>query len=308
MAQVSDQKCSLCDENNGAYYCYECQHALCTVCRKRNDIIDVVIEERQKAKENIEKLKLKTETLSSLQEKIRREHIENLHVESKTCIGHIESVSKNLQEYITAKGSIKTSEVEDNKTTENQKFEAFLKNTDLIQKRYVHILSELENLLLEKHDITFYSGYRSLQSDIQTLVSIPAEPLFAKVPIFEDEFLFKEVMYYMESKMKKSLCPICPIQKKEIEDLQAKYNICKETSQSLNQKCSVQKKQIEDLQSEYNICKKTFHRDLEAKDDEIPKLSEDIKSLKREKNTMQSTYVTTCVTNFINVEALKGIL
>lgn len=134
-------------------------------------------------------MKLKTETLTSLEGKIRREHIENLHAESKTCIEHIESVSKNLQEYISAKGSIKTSEVEDNETTEKQNFEAFLENSDLIKKRYVHTLSELDNLLLEKHDITFHSGYRSLQSDIQTLVSIPKEPLFAKVPIFKDEFL-----------------------------------------------------------------------------------------------------------------------
>lgn len=36
MAQVSAQKCSSCDENNGLYYCYECQHALCTVCHKRH--------------------------------------------------------------------------------------------------------------------------------------------------------------------------------------------------------------------------------------------------------------------------------
>lgn len=51
-----------------------------------------------------------------------------------------------------------------------------------------------------------------------------------------------------------------------------------------------------------------IYRDLEAKDDEIKKLSEEIKSLKREKNTMQSKYVTTCVTNIINVETFKGIL
>ncbi|VDH98169.1 Hypothetical predicted protein [Mytilus galloprovincialis] len=159
MAQVSAQKCSLCDENNGVYYCYECQHALCTACRNRHDITDVVKEERENAEENIEKLKLKTETLSSLEEKIRREHIENLHAERKTCIGHIESVSKNLQEYIAAKSSIKISEVEDKETTEKQNFEAFLENSDLIKKRYVNILSELENLLLEKHDIPFHLGY-----------------------------------------------------------------------------------------------------------------------------------------------------
>ncbi|XP_076111528.1 uncharacterized protein LOC143079808 isoform X2 [Mytilus galloprovincialis] len=326
MAQVSAQKCSLCDENNGINYCYECQHALCIACRikhgkipalsghtvadintidlstvsKRNkcvthdkeilfyctecsklicskcvtsthkshsisDITDVVIVERENAKESIQKLKLKTEALLSLQETIRREHIEKLHDESQKCIGHIESVFKDLQSYIEAKGSIKTTEVEDNENIENQNLEAFLKNTDLIHKRYVHILSELENLLLEKHDVTFYSCYRSIQSDIELLVSIPEEPPFAQVPSFRDEDLYKEVMEFMESKMDKSLC----------------------------QNCSVPKKQLEDLQSEYNMCKDTFQRGLETKDGELKALSEDIKLLQEEKNTMQTTFTNT---------------
>ncbi|CAC5386176.1 EEA1 [Mytilus coruscus] len=269
----------------------ECSNLICSKCvtsthksHSISDITDVVLEEKEKAKENIQELKLKTEAISSLQEKIRREHIEKLHVESKKCIGHIESVFKDLQSFLEAKGSIKTTEVEDNENIENQNFEAFLKNTDLVHKQYVHILSELENLLLEKHDITFYSGYRSIQSDIQTLVNIREEPPFARVPRFEDESLYREVLEHMESKMDTSLC----------------------------QNCSVQKKKIEDLQSEYNICKETFHRDIETKDDELKTLSKDIKSLKEEKNTMQSSF--TRVTNLkdaeneqlsYNVECLK---
>ncbi|OPL21485.1 hypothetical protein AM593_06588, partial [Mytilus galloprovincialis] len=266
MAQVMAQKCSLCDENNGTNYCYECQHALCTACRskhgkipalsghtvadintidlstlnKRNqcdthnkemlfyctecsnlicskcvtsthrshaisDICDVVEEERENAKENLQQMRLKTETISSLQEKIRREHIENLHAESKKCIEHIESVCKDLHSFIEAQGSVKTTEVEDNGNIEKSNFESFLKNTDLVHKQYVHILSELENLLLEKHDITFYSRYKSIKSDIETLISIPEEPPFARVPSFDDEVLYKEAMEYMGSKMDKRI-------------------------------------------------------------------------------------------------------
>lgn len=264
MAQVSAKKCSLCEENNGINYCYECQHALCTACcikhgkisalsghtfadistidlstvNKRSecvahnkemlfyctecnnlicskcvtsthkshsisDITDVVFEEREKAKENIKELQLKTEVISSLQEKIRREYIEKLHAESKLCIGHIESVCKDLQSCIKAKGSIKTTEVEDNENIETSNFEAFLRNTDLVHKQYVLILSELENLSLEKHDITFFSGYRLLQSDIETLATIPEEPPLAKVPRFEDESLYKNIIEHIESKMNK---------------------------------------------------------------------------------------------------------
>lgn len=264
MAQVSAPKCSLCDENNGSCYCYECQHVLCTVCFKRHgkipalsehtvvdinridistvnknnqcathnkeiqiycedcsnlicikcvtsthkshtilDITDVVVEEREKVKENVKQIKLKIQAISSLQEKIRREHIEKLHVESEKCIGHIESVFRDLQSHIEAKRGIETTKVKDSKNNQNQNFEAFLKTTELVHKQYLKISSELENVLLEKHDVTFYSGYRSIQSDMQTLVSIPVEPPFAQVPSFEDESLYREVLEHMTSKMDK---------------------------------------------------------------------------------------------------------
>ncbi|CAC5404522.1 unnamed protein product [Mytilus coruscus] len=39
MAQTSTTKCSLCDTNNGMYFCYECKSALCGPCRKTHDKI-----------------------------------------------------------------------------------------------------------------------------------------------------------------------------------------------------------------------------------------------------------------------------
>ncbi|CAG2195849.1 HMCN [Mytilus edulis] len=39
MAQTSTTKCSLCETNNGMYFCYECKSALCGPCRKTHDKI-----------------------------------------------------------------------------------------------------------------------------------------------------------------------------------------------------------------------------------------------------------------------------
>ncbi|CAC5390787.1 unnamed protein product [Mytilus coruscus] len=39
MAQTSTTKCSLCETNNGMYFCYECKSALCEPCRKTHDKI-----------------------------------------------------------------------------------------------------------------------------------------------------------------------------------------------------------------------------------------------------------------------------
>ncbi|CAC5410123.1 unnamed protein product [Mytilus coruscus] len=42
MAQTSSQKCYICTDKYSVFYCYECQHALCAVCRERHDKIPAV--------------------------------------------------------------------------------------------------------------------------------------------------------------------------------------------------------------------------------------------------------------------------
>ncbi|XP_071174263.1 protein BCAP-like isoform X2 [Mytilus edulis] len=337
MAQVSAQKCSLCDEQNGAYYCYECQQALCTVCRNKHgkipalsrhtvadintvdlstvnkkshclehekeflfycvkcdtficskcvtsthythpfsEITEIVVKERQKAKENIEELKLKIDAISTLQEKVKTTHFEQLHSKSKQCIEHIEFVSKDLQSCIESKKSIKATEVEDNEKNEQENLKAFVDNTDSVHKQYTQILSELENVLLEKHDVTFYSSYRSIDSDIQTLVNIPEEPEEAQVPIFKDKFLYQEVQDYMESKIDNRLCQNCSVQKMKIEDLQSEITKCKELQRYTNLKNSTYQKDAENKKLADKI--KTLNKDLEKKNDEIKKLSRAIHS------------------------------
>lgn len=84
---------------------------------------------------------------------------------------------------------------------QQQNLEAFIRSTDLVQMIYTHILSELENVLLEKHDVMFHTCYISIQIDIQTMENKPEEPALAPVPIFEDIFFYKDVMEFMESKI-----------------------------------------------------------------------------------------------------------
>ncbi|VDI08747.1 Hypothetical predicted protein [Mytilus galloprovincialis] len=174
---------------------------LAIAAERKYEITEIVVKEREKAKENIEELKLKIDAISTLQEKVKTTHFEQLHSKSKQCIEHIESVSKDLQFCIESKRSIKATEVEDNEKNEQENLKAFVDTTDSVHKQYTKILSELENVLLEKHDVTFYISYRSIDSDIQTLVNIPEEPEEAQVPTFKDGFLYQEVKDYMESKI-----------------------------------------------------------------------------------------------------------
>ncbi|CAG2238547.1 unnamed protein product [Mytilus edulis] len=251
MAQVSAQKCLLCDESNAAYYCFECQNALCTDCRNKHG--------EKKVKEHIQELTLNINKISSLHEQVKTNHQnQQLHAKSTQCIENIESVCKDLQSFIESKRGIKVSEVDDNKRNEEDKLEASFKNMDSVQKRYTHILSELEKLLFEKHDVTFHSCYISMQSDIQTLENMPEEPPLAQEPNFQDKILYKEIMKYMDSKIDKSLCKNCPIQRTRIDDLQSKYKTSEES----------------------------FKRDLEKKNGELKSKTKELQMLKRENDEL----------------------
>lgn len=261
MAQASTQICRLCTENNGVYYCYECQNVLCTICRERHDRVSTlsghtitntstidradfskeskcrthdeeflyicmvcntfvcskclisthkdhsrveidgeVSDKREKAKLQIADLRAKIEAIPKIQEKAGC-YIDQLNVDSKHCIVTIDSVCEDLQTFIKARKNIKVTEVEDYEILEHQSYESFIKNNELIHKQYTHIISELENLLFEKHDKTFHSCYKVIDIDIQTLVNVPAEPSITQVQSFEKKMLYKEIIEYMESKV-----------------------------------------------------------------------------------------------------------
>lgn len=199
------------------FYCVKCSDLICSECATSthnthhfSEITDIVVEEREKVKEHIQELTLSINKMSSLHEKVMADYQrQQLNAKTTECIKNIESVCKDLQSFIESKRVIKVTKVVDNKRNEEDKFEVSLKNMDSVQKRYNHILSELEKLLFEKHDVTFHSCYRSMQSDIQTLVIIPDEPPLAQEPSFENKILYKEIMEYMESKIDNRYIECC---------------------------------------------------------------------------------------------------
>ncbi|XP_063442676.1 E3 ubiquitin-protein ligase TRIM71-like [Mytilus trossulus] len=279
MAQISTQICRMCSESNGIFYCYECQHALCTICRERHDMIpatsghtitntstidlavfsqksqcpkhdkeflflcvkcsdficskcvisthkdhsfsgiaEAVSEEREHAKQQITGLKAKMEAVLSIQVKVRS-YIDQLNDDSKSCIETITSTSKDLQTFIERRKNIKITEVEDNKILEQQNYESFMKNNEVIYKQYTQIISELENILPEKHDITFHSCYGVINIDIQNLANVPDKPPTAKLHSFENKVLYKEIIENLESKSDESLCRSCKIHQTRIDQL-----------------------------------------------------------------------------------------
>lgn len=253
MAQSSTQTCRLCTEKSGVFYCYECQHALCSICRKRHDIIparnghtitnistvdlavfgkishcrthrkeflffcvkcsvficsrcvisthkdhyfsgitETVLKVRSRAQLQI------TEAIPNIQEEVKY-HIEQLHVDSKKCIETINCAGIDIQTYIEKTKHIHITEFRDNEILEHQSCKSFLRNTTLINERYTRIISELEQILSEKHDLTFHSRYGVIDIDIQNLVGVQAKPPLSKVKSFEKEMFYKDIIEQIQN-------------------------------------------------------------------------------------------------------------
>ncbi|XP_071145240.1 tripartite motif-containing protein 5-like [Mytilus edulis] len=262
MAQTSAQKCYICTDKYSVFYCYDCQHALCAVCRERHDkipavsghtitdingidlsnvnsdksrcvthekeylyycakcsdlicgkcvtsshkghsfseISEIVPGKREAAQIALQKLKSQINNISSLKDSVRAKHTEKLHNASHQNIADIISTCDDLETFIKSKRDIKKTEVEDNESIEQQCIDQFLKNTDRIHDQYVQVLTELQNVLCEKHDTTFYKLYTAIDKDITCLDDIPKEPTFPTVPFVDKKMLCKEILEYIQSK------------------------------------------------------------------------------------------------------------
>ncbi|VDI52714.1 Hypothetical predicted protein [Mytilus galloprovincialis] len=281
MAQTSSQKCYICTEKNSVFYCYECQHALCAICRERHDkvpalsghtiadinvidlsnvqsdktrcithekeyqfycvkccdlicgkcatsshkghsfsdISEIVSEKRKSAQSALQTLQSNIDVMSSMKDTVKSTHLEKLHFDSQAVIIDITSTFKELHTFTKSKKDIKKTEVEDNEHIEQQSIEEFLKYNDLIHDRYAKVFTSLQNILCEKHDITFYKHYRTIDKDISLLDDIPQEPKLPYVPPLDKTMLYTEIEEYVQSKTETSLCKNCITQEKKLNEI-----------------------------------------------------------------------------------------
>ncbi|XP_063409438.1 E3 ubiquitin-protein ligase TRIM71-like isoform X2 [Mytilus trossulus] len=320
MAQASAQKCYICTEKNSGFYCYECQHALCAVCRERHDkvpslsghtiadinvidlsnvqsnkyrckthekdfsyycakcsdlicgkcvtsshkghsfsdISEIVSEKRETAQTALHTLKSKIEVISSVEDIVRGKHVEKLHAYSQEVITDITSTFKELHTFIKSKEDIKKTEVEDNERIEQQNIELFLKNTCRIHDRYDKEFTALQNILCEKHDITFYKFYNAIDKDITFLDNIPKEPTLPCVRSLDKTMLYTEILEYIQSKTDTRVCKNCITQEERFvttleENKQLKRDVDDKVAALKAESNQVKHLQlsIEEIKSEY---------------------------------------------------------
>lgn len=262
MAQISSKNCELCNENNGTFYCYECQHALCDLCRRKHDkipstrghtvtdiqnvdlatfnirsqcishereflfycvkcsdlicskcvttthkdhavseIAEMILNEREQATNTLPEIKAKIEDISALKENVTCNHLDRLTKDSKHVIEDIGSTYQELRRFIESKKDIRITEIEDNEKLERQNLESFLQNIGHVTKHFSRTFLELENILSEKHNITFFTGYKTLQSDIKHLDNVPEPPTIVEVKRFDKHMFYKDIVDYIQSKV-----------------------------------------------------------------------------------------------------------
>ena len=101
---------------------------------------------------------------------------------------------------VDSQKEVKITEVDDRKKLENENLQSFLKDTDEVHKKYMHICSQLENLLLESHDVSFSRGFRLINEAIANLDKIPEKPKCPKIPEFNKELFFRDIMEHIQVK------------------------------------------------------------------------------------------------------------
>ncbi|VDI52898.1 Hypothetical predicted protein [Mytilus galloprovincialis] len=350
MAQTSAQKCYICTEKNGVFYCYECLHALCAVCRERHDkvpalsghtivdinvidlsnvqsdkyrcnthekdflyycakcsdlicgkcvtsshkghsfsdISEIVSEKRKAAQTALQKLKSKIEVLSSVEDTVRGKHLEKLQFYGQVVINDIESTFEELHTFTKSKKDIKKLEVEDNERIEQQSIELFLKNTGLIHDRYDKVFTALQNILCEKHDITFYKFYNAIDKDVTFLDDIPMEPMLPCVPSLDKTTLYTEILEYIKSKADTRICKNCISQEKKLVEIVEQKEQLERDVDGITAKLKAESNEVNRL----SISIREMQTKYARKQEENKSLSKEIKILKESDPTNNKSWNT----------------
>ncbi|XP_063404268.1 GRIP and coiled-coil domain-containing protein 2-like [Mytilus trossulus] len=178
-------------------------------------------------------------------------------------------------------------QIEGNESSERQNYESFLQNIGHVTKHFSRTFSELENILSEKHDITFFTGYKTLQGDIKHLDNVPEPPTTVEVKSFDKRMFYKEIVDYIQSKVDDSICKHCDEKTMTIGEMQKEQmNLEQKLNRSIKKKddeLKMFKQKIESLEKKSRDAELRATQDIQKKDEELNILRQEKESLKNRK-------------------------
>ena len=159
----------------------------------RHDISEIdnaVDEMRKTATEKVKKMKEKLEISARSMEEAKKVHLPKLENEAQSAISSLNAAVSSVINIINSKKDILLNEIEDSKSLHIQEMEQELQNKEKIYNTQKALCDSLDNILKEKHSITFFLSFENLKKDIhEGNMEIDIEPSVHKTVFNTNSFL-----------------------------------------------------------------------------------------------------------------------
>lgn len=194
-------------------YCSDCECLICSKCvtslhnnHKFCDVENAVKEARKTAGLQVFKLKETMQSSSTIIKEIEEIHLQELQKrqEQTKCIkAKVTSIIKEAQQIIDTKGKIKITEDEDFLSIETERMDRELDTMRQNYKKQAEACSILDNVLREKHGMTFLSAYQILKSDIENgSMATPNIRKLSQPPAFDEQKFTEDMIQSLCSQFK----------------------------------------------------------------------------------------------------------
>ncbi|CAC5403599.1 unnamed protein product [Mytilus coruscus] len=179
------------------FYCTQCKHMICGKCvtttHKGHDFSDfdeIADEMRKEAEIQVVQMKKKLSKSSVIISKIEKNGLLKIENQAKCISKEIKLAIQEVHQAIDSIGDVKITEVEDFETLEKEQMKRNLANRKQVHFRCSNLHSTLQQLLLEKHAITFLNAYQNLKGDFMEFQDVELEPIeLERPPHFETKLL-----------------------------------------------------------------------------------------------------------------------
>lgn len=167
------------------YYCQDCDCLICVQCvtsvhhhHSFTGITEVAAIARVDVTNRLVKIKDSIETVSNLIKDFKRKKRHKLQAGTEKFKRSVHEVSQDLVEIMEKVTDMNLSYASDFLELENQKVLYSLTQLENLHSKYNSVLKRHEQILNEKHDVTFFLRQISLTEELELLenISTPAEP------------------------------------------------------------------------------------------------------------------------------------
>lgn len=180
-----------------AYYCRNCECLICFQCvtsvhkgHSFTDIAEVAATAREDVKSRLVQIKYNIKKLSDLIEDFKTTKQADIQTGTDNFIKEVNQVSQDLIRIIESIAEINVTNASDFLVSEKQQLLYNVAKLEKSHSEYSSIQERYEQILRDKHDVTFFLNQKTLAAEFELLddISHPEEPKEVE-PLKKDIFL-----------------------------------------------------------------------------------------------------------------------